>query len=142
MLRAPKAKTQTGGRRLLPALPIRYLADSAFFPYGERPPQEVEARSAALTQQLIAEGCDLVVVACNTASSAALERLRAQFTIPEFRQMVESGYPRIAHSQKASGFVCGLSTRKVFTPRSIQYRKMSRQAFHKFCRSSHQKLIG
>ena len=68
--------------RLLPALPIRYLADSAFFPYGERPPQEVEARSAALTQQLIAEGCDLVVVACNTASSAALERLRAQFTIP------------------------------------------------------------
>jgi glutamate racemase len=64
---------------LLPAQPLRYIADTAFFPYGERPPEEVEARSAALTAQLIQEGCGLVVVACNTASSAALERLRAQF---------------------------------------------------------------
>ncbi len=65
--------------RLLPALPIRYIADTAYFPYGERSAAEVEARSRALTARLIAEGCDLVVVACNTASSAALERLRAEF---------------------------------------------------------------
>src|SRR4051794_27657237 len=68
--------------RLLPSLPIRYIADTAFFPYGERTPEEVEARSAMLTAQLIGEGCGLVVVACNTASSAALERLRAQFAVP------------------------------------------------------------
>ncbi len=68
--------------RLLPALPIRYIADSAYFPYGERSAEEVEARAAALTAQLVAEGCVLVVVACNTASSAALERLRGRFVVP------------------------------------------------------------
>ncbi len=68
--------------RLLPALPIRYIADTAFFPYGERPAEDVEARSHALTRRLIDEGCALVVVACNTASSAALELLRSQFTVP------------------------------------------------------------
>ncbi|RLT26972.1 MAG: glutamate racemase [Chloroflexi bacterium] len=68
--------------RLLPALPIHYVADSAYFPYGERSAEEVEARSRALTQRLVDEGCNLVVVACNTASSAALERLRAEFAVP------------------------------------------------------------
>lgn len=68
--------------RLLPALPVRYIADTAYFPYGERPPAEIEARAATLTAQLVAQGCALVVVACNTASSAALERLRERFTVP------------------------------------------------------------
>ncbi len=68
--------------RLLPALPIRYVADTAYFPYGERSAAEVEARARALTARLVEEGCDLVVVACNTASSAALERLRAEFSVP------------------------------------------------------------
>jgi glutamate racemase len=68
--------------RLLPALPIRYIADTAFFPYGERSAAEVEARAHALTARLVDEGCALVVVACNTASSAALERLRADFDVP------------------------------------------------------------
>ena len=68
--------------RLLPSLPIRYIADSAYFPYGERSAEEVETRAAALTTQLVAEGCVLVVVACNTASSAALERLRQRFAVP------------------------------------------------------------
>ena len=68
--------------RLLPTLPIRYIADSAYFPYGERSDAEVEARARVLTERLVAEGCVLVVVACNTASSAALERLRAQSSVP------------------------------------------------------------
>ena len=68
--------------RLLPSLPIRYIADSAYFPYGERSAADVEARAAVLTARLVAEGCVLVVVACNTASSAALERLREQFAVP------------------------------------------------------------
>src|SRR5262249_36007889 len=48
----------------------------------------------------------------------------------------------MTHSQNASGLVCGLSTRKIFTPWSIQYSKTSRQAFHSPCRSSHQKFSG
>ncbi|MBM3141370.1 MAG: glutamate racemase [Chloroflexi bacterium] len=65
-----------------PALPIRYLADTAYFPYGDRAPAEIAARALALAQQLVDEGAALLVVACNTASSAALEMLRARFALP------------------------------------------------------------
>lgn len=68
--------------RLAPSLPISYLADTAFFPYGNRSAEEVSDRAAVLTQMLIDGGASVIVVACNTASSAALERLRAEFTVP------------------------------------------------------------
>ena len=69
-------------RRLMPTLPVRYIADAGFFPYGERTPEEIEARSMLLAEQLVAEGCAIIVVACNTASSSALERLRERFEVP------------------------------------------------------------
>jgi glutamate racemase len=69
-------------RRLMPALPILYIADTAYFPYGERSEEEVSARALALGEQLVELGCNLIVVACNTASSAALEALRARFEVP------------------------------------------------------------
>ena len=68
--------------RLAPSLPIHYLADTAFFPYGERSAAEIQERSVAMVRRLIDEGANVVVVACNTASSAALERLRAEFSVP------------------------------------------------------------
>ena len=69
-------------RRLMPALPITYIADTAFFPYGERSEDEVSTRALALGTPLVELGCNLVVVACNTASSAALEALRAAYDVP------------------------------------------------------------
>lgn len=69
-------------RRLDPTLPIRYIADGACFPYGERTPEEIEERALLLTEALIAEGCAPIVVACNTASSSALDRLRERFDVP------------------------------------------------------------
>ena len=68
--------------RLAPSLPISYLADTAFFPYGNRTAEEVSDRAVVLAQALIAGGATVIVVACNTASSAALERLRAELPIP------------------------------------------------------------
>lgn len=68
--------------RRLPSLPVRYIADTAWFPYGDRPAPEVERRARALAEQLLAEGCRLLVVACNTSSSAALEALRERFDVP------------------------------------------------------------
>lgn len=68
--------------RLMPALPVRYIADTAYFPYGDRTDEEVEERALALARRLVDEGCALVVVACNTASSAALERVRAAVPVP------------------------------------------------------------
>lgn len=63
-------------RRILPAADIIYLADHAATPYGVRTLQEVEKRSRLMTAWLEAEGCRIVVLACNTASAAALHPLR------------------------------------------------------------------
>lgn len=68
--------------RMRPALPVRYVADTAFFPYGQRTPHEIAARAVELAHGLMDDGCTLLVVACNTASSAALETLRHTFSIP------------------------------------------------------------
>jgi glutamate racemase len=68
--------------RLAPGLAVRYLADTAYFPYGERTEREIAARTLELGRALVAEGCDLLVVACNSASSAALEELRAAVEVP------------------------------------------------------------
>lgn len=68
--------------RIAPALPIRYLADTACFPYGERPPEWVRERAVDLAARLLEDGAGLLVVACNTASSAALECLRERFDVP------------------------------------------------------------
>ena len=69
-------------QRVMPALPVRYIADTARFPYGDRPPAEVAERTLELGARLVDEGCALLVVACNTASSAALELLRERFDVP------------------------------------------------------------
>ncbi len=68
--------------RLRPSLDIRYLADTAYFPYGDRSEAEVTARALTVARLLIDAGCTMLVVACNTASSAALEPLRATFDVP------------------------------------------------------------
>ncbi len=66
----------------LPAEATRYLADSAYCPYGSRPVEEIVARSRAIVRFLLRHNCKLIVVACNTASAAALEILRAEFDVP------------------------------------------------------------
>lgn len=68
--------------RLLPCEDILYFADSIHLPYGERSLEEVKAFSEAITEFLMEKGAKVVVVACNTASAAALYDLRARFPIP------------------------------------------------------------
>jgi len=68
--------------RRQPDLRINYLADTAFFPYGGRDAEEVAQRALYLAGRLVEDGADALVVACNTASSAALERLREVFDLP------------------------------------------------------------
>lgn len=68
---------------LLPTARLRYLADTAYAPYGGRSPDEIRARSFAITEHLISRGAELIVVACNTATAHAIEALRARWpTLP------------------------------------------------------------
>ena len=70
-------------RACLPTAPIVYVADSAFFPYGTRSEQEIAARVPALLGRL-AERFDpeLIVIACNTASTIALDAVRNALDLP------------------------------------------------------------
>ncbi len=64
---------------MMPAENVIYIADSAYVPYGVRPPEEIRERSIAVARFLIERGVKLVVVACNTASAIAIDDLRAEF---------------------------------------------------------------
>jgi glutamate racemase len=68
--------------RQLPRTNIVYFADSAHVPYGDRTAEEIRVFSRAITAFLIEQGAGVVVVACNTASAAALYQLRAWFQVP------------------------------------------------------------
>ncbi len=65
--------------RQLPHEDTLYFADQMHIPYGSRPPQQIRHFSEAITRFLIERGCKAIVVACNTASAAALKHLRETF---------------------------------------------------------------
>jgi glutamate racemase len=66
-------------RKLLPKQDILYFADQAHVPYGPRPMDEVRSFAEGISQFLIHKGSKVIVVACNTASAAALHHLRTTF---------------------------------------------------------------
>ena len=66
-------------RRALPAESLVYLGDGKNCPYGSRPRPQVERLADEAVASLVAEGCKLVVVACNTATAAAIDFLREKY---------------------------------------------------------------
>ena len=66
-------------RRICPDVPTEYIADSANCPYGNKPADEIVRLSEANVKALLAKGCDIIVVACNTATAAAIDALRAEW---------------------------------------------------------------
>ncbi|HEY5070652.1 MAG TPA: aspartate/glutamate racemase family protein [Caulobacteraceae bacterium] len=71
--------------RRLPGADFVYLADQANTPYGGRGGEEIVELTRAGCERLFAEGCDLVILACNTAASVALRRLQ-QTWLPGYRR--------------------------------------------------------
>ena len=66
-------------RRICPDESTIYIADSKNCPYGNRPPDEIIRLSDANARKLLGRGCKMVVVACNTATAAAIDYLRAKY---------------------------------------------------------------
>ncbi len=99
-------------RQRLPSCPILYFGDQAHVPYGPRPLAEVRSFSEAVTRFLLANGAEIVVVACNTASAAALYHLRAQFPAVPFVGMEPAVKP--AAGTTHSGVVGVLATPATF----------------------------
>ena len=69
-------------RKRLPAEHLVYLADSRNAPYGEKSPETIVQISKRNTEFLLSKGCKLVVVACNTATTNAIDILRNTYKVP------------------------------------------------------------
>lgn len=69
-------------RELLPQENTIYIADNAFSPYGKRSKDEIVSRTFQVVETLIKKECKLIVVACNTATTNAIDKLREKFDLP------------------------------------------------------------
>jgi glutamate racemase len=99
-------------RALLPAQPLFYVADQAHVPYGKRQLSEIRGFSTVITQFLLDAGSVLIVVACNTASAAALKELRNTFPNVPFVGMEPAVKP--ASQNTKNGVVGVLATPATF----------------------------
>ena len=67
--------------KLLPDEKYIYYSDNAHCPYGEKSREYILDRCREITRFLIGEGADIIVIACNTATAAAINDLRSEFDI-------------------------------------------------------------
>jgi len=68
--------------KMVPCENTIYLADSKNAPYGEKSSEEIIALSIKNTELLISKGCKLIIVACNTATTNAIDYLRKNYSVP------------------------------------------------------------
>ncbi|GLZ13123.1 glutamate racemase [Actinomadura sp. NBRC 104425] len=111
----------TVARAILDQLPnesIVYLGDSARQPYGPRPIAQVRAFALQMLDQLVDEGVKMLVIACNSASSAMLRDARERYDVP----VVEVINPAVRRAARATrnGRVGLIATRATVTSRSYE----------------------
>ncbi|MGH2521615.1 MAG: glutamate racemase, partial [Anaerolineales bacterium] len=99
-------------RARLPHADLLYFGDNAHIPYGPRSLAEVRAFAEAISHFLLACGAQVIVLACNTASAAALKHLRATFPNAPFVGMEPAVKP--AAEQTQTGVVGVLATPATF----------------------------
>jgi len=97
---------------MLPFQPLFYVADQIHVPYGKRQMSEIRDFSFAITDFLAAKGAQVIVVACNTASAAALKDLREEYPHLTFVGMEPAVKP--ATQKTHTGIVGVLATPATF----------------------------
>jgi glutamate racemase len=80
--------------KLMPDLPLVYFGDNAHIPYGVRDGDDIYELTCQGTQRLFDAGCDLVILACNTASAAALRRMQEGW-VPDDKRVLGVFVPLI-----------------------------------------------
>ena len=99
-------------RQALPSERLLYFGDTAHIPYGDRSLREVRAFSAGIVRALMAKGCKMIVIACNTASAAALKELREAY--PRFMFIGMEPAVKPAAERSRSQVVGVIATRATF----------------------------
>lgn len=97
-------------REALPCESFIYLGDGKRCPYGERSKEEVLLFTREAVERLLAEGCKLIVLACNTATAVAVKLLRESYPEIPFVGLEPAVKPAALSSQ--SGVIGVLATRR------------------------------
>lgn len=106
-------------RHKLPNEDLIYAADSCYAPYGDKTREFIEERSVSLTRFLLEQHSKAIVVACNTATAAAISTLRSMFAVPIIG--IEPGV-KPALSATKNGTIGILATRE--TLKSQKFRNL------------------
>lgn len=99
-------------RAQMPEEAVLYFGDQGHIPYGPRSMEQIRGFSEAITRFLLERGAKIIVVACNTASAAALKYLREQFPQVQFVGMEPAVKPAAESTQ--TGKVGVLATPATF----------------------------
>ena len=102
-------------KAICPDVETEYIADTKHCPYGNRPPDEIIRLSDANVRKLLARGCGMIVVACNTATAAAIDYLRSHYPDVPFVGIEPAIKPAAMRSK--SGVVGVLATAGTFNGR-------------------------
>lgn len=105
-------------REQLPHEDFIYFADSAYAPYGERSNEELIERSVKITEFLLAKGIKALIIACNTATAAAVAELRHRF--PHFIIIGMEPGIKPAAARSESKVVGVLATRSTLQSQKFQ----------------------
>ena len=98
--------------RALPHHPLIYLGDSARVPYGTKSPQTVVRYSLEAANHLLGRGIGMLVVACNTATAAALPTLKERLSIPVVGVIEPGARAAVAHTRGHVGVIATEGTVK------------------------------
>lgn len=88
---------------LMPHEQFIYVADSAYCPYGTKPHEYIQQRASRIVDWLLQKKVKLVVVACNTATAAAISFLRKSYNIPFVGILAGYKTSGIAYQNQCSG---------------------------------------
>ncbi len=108
-------------RQVLPHSSIIYYADSANCPYGDKSREEIESLTMDVVKRVVAMGATIVVVACNTMTAVAIEKLRKRWSDIDFVGMEPAVKPALLSSK--TGVVGVLATTATFGGELYQHTK-------------------
>lgn len=106
--------------KLLPNESVVYFADSGNCPYGTRSEEEIIRLCRRIVDHLLSKQCKLIVIACNTATSAAIAQLRAEYSVP-FIGMEPAVKPAALHTR--TGNIGILATQGTLNGKLFNYTK-------------------
>ena len=114
--------------QLLPAFPLLYLGDIARTPYGNKSARTIIDYSLENTRFLVEKGAKIIVIACNSASSVATNRLRQEFNIPIVEVITPAVQEAIAASRPNKKSRIGVIGTRATIRSGIYEQKINEQA--------------